>query len=318
MVKEIYFAGGCFWGVEKYFSSIPGVVKTCVGYANGSTESPSYEEVCSKNTGHAETVKVSYDDDITSLNHLLHMFYEVIDPTSVNRQGNDRGTQYRSGIYYVTPEDEPEIRRSIDELQKKYSSPLAVEVMPLENFYRAEEYHQKYLDKNPSGYCHINAKAFERAKLSCDRSYRRQSREDLKRSLTELQYKVTQENMTERPFENDYYDKFEDGIYVDVTTGEPLFVSSDKFESGCGWPSFSRPIDRSLVREVDDYSFNMSRTEVRSKLGDAHLGHVFKDGPSEHGGLRYCINSASLKFVPLKDMEREGYGAFVDLVKKSR
>ena len=282
MVKEIYFAGGCFWGVEKYFSSIPGVVKTCVGYANGSTESPSYEEVCSKNTGHAETVKVSYDDDITSLNHLLHMFYEVIDPTSVNRQGNDRGTQYRSGIYYVTPEDEPEIRRSIDELQKKYSSPLAVEVMPLENFYRAEEYHQKYLDKNPSGYCHINAKAFERAKLSCDRSYRRQSREDLKRSLTELQYKVTQENMTERPFENDYYDKFEDGIYVDV------------------------------------YSFNMSRTEVRSKLGDAHLGHVFKDGPSEHGGLRYCINCASLKFVPLKDMEREGYGAFVDLVKKSR
>ncbi len=158
---------------------------------------PLTEELCSKNTGHAETVNVSYDDDITSLSHLLHMFYEVIDPMSVNRQGNDLGTQYRSGIYYVTPEDETEIKRSIDELQKKYSSPLAVEVMSLENFYRAEEYHQKYLDKNPSGYCHINAKAFEMAKLSRDHSYRQQSKEDLKRDLTELQYTyILQWNMS--------------------------------------------------------------------------------------------------------------------------
>lgn len=318
MIKDIYFAGGCFWGVEKYFSSIPGVIETCVGYANGLTSDPSYEDVCTKNTGHAETVKVSYDDELTSLEHLLYMFYEIIDPTSVNKQGNDRGTQYRSGIYYVCLEDEPKIVRSLKCLQEKYSSPLAIEVMPLYNFYRAEEYHQKYLDKNPSGYCHIDSKAFEKAKTSHNRLYSRKSSEYLKKSLTELQYKVTQENMTERPYQNEYYDNFEDGIYVDVTTGEPLFVSSDKFESGCGWPSFSRPIDRSLIKEVEDYTFNMARTEVRSKLGDAHLGHVFKDGPSEHGGLRYCINSSSLRFVPLKDMEREGYGAFVDLVKKSR
>lgn len=310
ILKEIYLAGGCFWGTEKYFSLIKGIVSTEVGYANGNTENPTYEDVCYRKTGHAETVKVLYNPDEISLEFILKLYFDVIDPLSKNRQGNDVGTQYRSGIYYTDDRDREIILNSINELQKKYDKPIAIEVMPLKNYYAAEEYHQKYLDKNPNGYCHISRDKYQKAKNALDHRlrYRAKNKEVLKNTLTDMQYNVTQNNATEPPFKNEYYDNFKEGIYVDVTTGEPLFVSKDKFESGCGWPSFSRPISDDLIRRLTDNSHGMQRVEVRSKIGDAHLGHVFNDGPKELGGLRYCINSASLLFIPKEKMEEKGYG----------
>lgn len=321
-MNTIYLAGGCFWGVEKYFSLIPGVVDTEAGYANGSTDNPTYEQVTRNNTGHAETVKVVYDPQKVSLPFLLQKYYDVIDPVSVNRQGNDRGVQYRTGIYYTDAADKPAIDASLAALQKQYSQPLAIEVQPLVRFDRAEDYHQDYLDKNPGGYCHIPASKFDDARQARDpdaaareTTYTRKSDAQLKQTLTAEQYRVTRQNATERPFENAYHDNHEKGIYVDVTTGEPLFLSSDKYDSGCGWPSFTRPISDSLIDEKRDTTHGMVRTEVRSKTGDAHLGHVFNDGPADQGGLRYCINSASLKFIPANQMEQAGYGKYLPMIR---
>ncbi len=315
MKKELYLAGGCFWGTEQYLSGIPGVLSTEVGYANGNTPSPTYEEVCRSNTGHAETVKVIYDDDQVSLPFLLDLYYEVVNPVSINRQGGDIGRQYRTGIYYTDRADEAPIRVSIAALQKNYREKIAIEVRPLENYYPAEAYHQKYLEKNPGGYCHIAPSKFDQARRSADPGKRfvKPSPEELRARLTNLQFSVTQENATESPFQNEYFDEFREGIYVDITTGAPLFVSHDKFESGCGWPSFSRPIDAKLISTKDDLTMGMLRTEVRSQGGDAHLGHVFSDGPAELGGLRYCINSAALRFIPKERMEGEGYGPYLSL-----
>jgi len=309
--KEIYLAGGCFWGVEKYLSQISGVIETEVGYANGKTERPSYDDVCFSATGHAETVRVRYDPERVSLSFLLGLYFNAINPVSVNQQGNDRGSQYRTGIYYTDEGDRAVIEAAVTELQKKYREPVAIEVSPLMNYYPAEEYHQKYLDKHPDGYCHLCPAKFEQAKAA--REYRSHPKEELKAVLTPLQYHVTQESGTEPPFENEYNAHFEPGIYVDVTTGEPLFVSTDKFESGCGWPAFSRPVTPEAVREFEDRSHGMRRLEVRSRSGNAHLGHVFTDGPREKGGLRYCINSAALKFIPLSRMEEQGYGPLIPL-----
>lgn len=316
MKKEIYLAGGCFWGTEKYLENIPGVLFTEVGYANGNTEAPIYEEVCSNNTGYAETVKVEYEDNKIGLPFILKLYYDVIDPVSVNRQGGDTGTQYRTGIYFTDAEDETVILASIDELQKNYQEKIAIEVKPLSSYYKAEEYHQKYLDKNPGGYCHIGKGKFEEAKKAVDpsRKYVKKSINELKENLNEMQFNVTQNSQTEPPYQNEYFNTFEQGIYVDITTGEPLFLSGDKFESGCGWPSFSRPIDSGLIKKITDRSHGMLRTEVRSSKGDAHLGHVFEDGPIEQGGLRYCINSAALKFIPKERMQEEGYGEYLSLL----
>ncbi|MGL5206592.1 MAG: peptide-methionine (R)-S-oxide reductase MsrB [Acidaminococcaceae bacterium] len=317
-LKTIYLAGGCFWGTEKYLEQLEGVMSTEVGYANGRTENPGYEDVCCRNAGHAETVKVEYDSNVLPLKDLLPLFYEVIDPTSVNRQGNDLGTQYRTGIYYIEETDLPIIKESLKELKREYPVPLAIEVEPLNNYYPAEEYHQKYLDKNPGGYCHIGEEEFAKAKAmqAVKKPYQVKSKEELKTTLTPLQYEVTQNSATEPPFQNEYYNNFKEGIYVDITTGEPLFVSTDKFESGCGWPSFSKPINSDLVQELKDSTLGMERIEVRSKTGDAHLGHVFPDGPSELGGLRYCINSASLKFIIKEEMTAKGYGYLLELLEK--
>lgn len=316
MQKEIYLAGGCFWGTEKYLEDIKGVIETEVGYANGNTKNPTYEEVCHHNTEHAEAVKVLYDETIISLSFLLNLYYDVINPVSVNRQGGDTGSQYRTGIYYVDSQDEAVIKHSIAVLQTKYSKKIAIEVKPLLNYFKAEEYHQKYLDKNPNGYCHIGIDKFEKAKKAVDPSkkYSKKSKEILENSLTKIQFEVTQNNATEKNFQNEYFNEFREGIYVDITTGEPLFISSDKFESGCGWPSFSKPIDENLISSIADRSHGMVRTEVRSKTGDAHLGHVFEDGPKEMGGLRYCINSASLKFIPKEEMELKGYEEYIELL----
>lgn len=315
-MPEIYLAGGCFWGTEKYLSSIRGVLSTQVGYANGHTENPTYEDVCHRNTGHAEAVRVVYDSESLPLAFLLELYYESIDPVSVNRQGGDRGTQYRTGIYYVDPADLQAIQHSIAKLQARYDKPVAIEVEPLRNFSPAEEYHQKYLDKNPNGYCHISSAKFEKAaKAIVNPSvYSAPDTETLHKTLTPAQYEVTQNSATEPPYKNEFWNSFQPGIYVDITSGEPLFASSDKFESGCGWPSFSKPIDPGVVREKQDASHGMQRTEVRSRVGDAHLGHVFDDGPRQTGGLRYCINSASLRFIPKEEMAQEGYGDLLDLI----
>jgi peptide methionine sulfoxide reductase msrA/msrB len=315
MKKEIYLAGGCFWGTEQYLQNIKGILSTEVGYANGNTENPTYEEVCRHNTGHAEAVKVEYEDTVIGLPYILELYYDVINPVSINRQGGDVGSQYRTGIYYVNEEDAPVIEHSISKLQEKYKETIAIERLPLSNYYKAEEYHQKYLDKNPSGYCHIGADKFEKAKKAVDKDkkFEKKSLEKLKQDLTEEQFEVTQNSATEAPFKNEYFNEFREGIYVDITTGEPLFMSADKFDSGCGWPSFSKPIETAMINELKDTSFGRIRTEVRSSHGDAHLGHVFTDGPKESGGLRYCINSASLRFIPKEKMVEEGYGDYLGL-----
>jgi peptide methionine sulfoxide reductase msrA/msrB len=315
MKKEIYLAGGCFWGTEQYLQHIKGILATEVGYANGNTENPTYEEVCRKDTGHAEAVKVEYEDTVIGLPYILELYYDVINPVSVNRQGGDVGSQYRTGIYYINEQDVSVIESSISKLQEKYKEKIAIERLPLNNYYKAEEYHQKYLDKNPGGYCHIGADKFEKAKkaIDKDKKFEKKSLEKLKQDLTTEQFEVTQNSATEAPFKNEYFNEFSQGIYVDITTGEPLFMSADKFDSGCGWPSFSKPIDTAMINELKDTSLGRVRTEVRSSHGDAHLGHVFTDGPKESGGLRYCINSASLRFIPKEKMEEEGYGEYLGL-----
>ncbi|MDO5356753.1 MAG: bifunctional peptide-methionine (S)-S-oxide reductase MsrA/peptide-methionine (R)-S-oxide reductase MsrB [Conchiformibius sp.] len=314
--KTIYLAGGCFWGLEAYFQRIDGVVDAVSGYANGKTEKPSYEDVVHRDTGHAETVKVVYDPAKLSLDDILQYYFRVIDPTSLNKQGNDRGTQYRTGVYYTDPSERDTIAAALAAEQKKYTQKIVVENLPLQRFDDAEEYHQDYLLKNPNGYCHIDIrKADEPLPNKKPAAYQKPDEAELRRKLTDEQYRITQQNGTERAFSHEYDHLFEPGIYVDVVSGQPLFSSADKYDSGCGWPSFTRPIQAAAVTEHEDNSYNMRRTEVRSQGADSHLGHVFPDGPQDKGGLRYCINGASLKFIPLEQMDAQGYGEWKDKVK---
>lgn len=310
-LHDLYLAGGCFWGVEEYFSRIPGVDDVTSGYANGRGDTTNYKLI--GQTDHAETVHIQYDANQVSLRELLLHFFRIIDPTSVNKQGNDVGRQYRTGIYYSDSEDLPTIKQFIEEQSKKFEKPIAVEVEPLDHYILAEDYHQDYLKKNPNGYCHINVNAASYPVVDA-KLYTKPSDEEIKAKLSKEEYAVTQKNETERAFSNRYWDQFESGLYVDIVTGEPLFSSNDKFESGCGWPSFSRPISPDVVTYREDNSFNMERVEVRSRVGDSHLGHVFTDGPEDKGGLRYCINSLSIRFVPKADMAKEGYDYLLDYV----
>lgn len=320
--REIYFAGGCFWGVEEYFSRIPGVTEATSGYANGKTANPTYREVCGGRTGYAETVRVRYDPEIVSLQTLTKQFFKIINPLSLNRQGNDVGSQYRTGVYYSDPADRESVAAVMAEAQKNYDRPLAVELLPLTAFYPAEEEHQDYLRKNPNGYCHIDFDSLKDDKLE-ERpgrvdpgKYAKPGDEKLKELLTPTAYQVTQRAATERAFSGEFWNHKEPGIYVDIVTGEPLFSSADKFDSGCGWPSFTRPITPEVVTENTDTSHGMIRTEVKSRAGASHLGHVFEDGPRDRGGLRYCINSAALRFIPYDKLDEEGYGDLKEAVAK--
>ena len=311
----IYLAGGCFWGMEQLMQSIPGVVDVESGYANGTgAEDANYKDVSTGKTGFRETVRVEYDPEQVSLDALLLAYFYVVDPTVENRQGNDIGTQYQAGIYYTSDEARETVER-LAAIEKGRQDVFLVEIGPLENFYKAEEYHQDYLEKNPGGYCHIpreEIQLFSRLRIDPG-DYRKPAADTIREALTQEQYRVTQESGTEMPFENEFWDKFEKGIYVDVVTGEPLFSSTDKFESGCGWPAFSKPIEGPAVVEKVDKSHGMTRTEVRSRAGDSHLGHVFLGEPDTPNGVRYCINSASLRFVPYAKMEAQGYGYLLEL-----
>ena len=311
-MAEIYLAGGCFWGLEEYFSRIKGVEATTIGYANGQVESTNYELI--HQTDHAETVRVVYDEQAISLREILLYYFRVIDPLSVNRQGHDVGRQYRTGVYYLEAKDRPVIEQVFAEQEEQLGQKLAVELEPLRHYVLAEDYHQDYLKKNPGGYCHINVNDAAQPLID-GRQYQKPSDQALREELTDEQYQVTQQGATERPFHNAYHATFEEGIYVDVTTGEPLFFAGDKFESSCGWPSFTRPIARDVIRYYEDLSHGMERIEVRSRSGNAHLGHVFTDGPQDQGGLRYCINSAALRFIKKADMEKEGYGYLLPYMK---
>ncbi len=316
-LKEIWLAGGCFWGVQAYMARIYGVAETTVGYANGTTEDPSYEDVLYRKTGHAETVHVRYDPTRVRLAALLEVYFDIIDPTVTDRQGNDVGSQYRTGIYYRDPGDLDIINRVLAEQRAQYDEPVVTEVLPLSAYYLAEEYHQDYLEKNPGGYCHVDLSSLEgrNAPRVAPDQYPKPDDAALREMLTDVQYGVTQRDETEQAFTNAYWDHSEPGLYVDVVTGEPLFSSRDKFACSCGWPSFTRPVDPDVVTYRLDTSSGMKRTEVRSRAGDSHLGHLFPDGPPEGGGLRFCINSASLRFIAEQDMQREGYGQFLPLVR---
>lgn len=312
--KEIYLAGGCFWGVEAYFSRIIGVEYTSVGYANGEGVNTSYRSI--KSTGHAETVRIVYDPEIISLEDIVTYYYGIIDPTSLNKQGNDIGTQYRTGIYYIDEKDMNVIKAVTKKEQIKYAEPIVTEVEPLKNYVLAEDYHQDYLYENPQGYCHISLKEIPNQRPAVNMSdYPRPSNKEIKDKLTDMQYSVTQRQNTEPAFQNNYWDNDQKGLYTDIVTGEPLFLSDDKYDSGSGWPSFTKTIDKSVVEYFKDEKLGMERVEVRSRAGGSHLGHVFRDGPVKEGGLRYCINSAALEFVPFENLGELGYEKFKVLFK---
>lgn len=315
-IKTAVFAGGCFWCMVKPFSEYKGVLKTVSGYTGGEKVNPTYKEVCSQRTGHYEAVEITYDEDLISYEELVDIFFKNIDPTDEGGQFNDRGDSYRTAIFCQDEKQKIIAEKYKLDIDKsgKFDKPVAVQIKDAFHFYPAEEYHQDYYKKNS-----INYKMY--FKGSGREEYIRRvwgntrfKKEDLKKRLTDIQYYVTQENGTETPFKNEYYDNFEEGIYVDIVSGKPLFSSKDKFNSKCGWPSFAKPISDEAVEENVDYSHSMIRTEVRGGDSDAHLGHVFGDGPEELGGLRYCINSAALRFIPKDRMKEEGYGEYMGLL----
>jgi len=326
-VNTIYLAGGCFWGVEAYFERVLGVVDAQSGYANGDTENPSYEDVVYgiwetnslgvlekiQDSGHAETVKVDFNENVISLEEVILHFLRIIDPYSVNKQGNDVGVQYRSGIYYTNEQQLKKVQTVIDEFEEREGQRTAIEIEPLQAFYTAEAYHQDYLEKNPFGYCHISLSLAEKPLFDFEVE-RDMSEEALKERLSYTSYNITQNAGTEYPFTSELLEVHEKGIYVDIASGEPLFSSEDKFTSGTGWPSFTKPITADAIRYVSDIYYYV--VEVRSEISGSHLGHVFTDGPKDRGGLRYCINGAALEFIPYEEMEEKGYGSYSILFEK--
>ncbi|MBP6889055.1 MAG: peptide-methionine (R)-S-oxide reductase MsrB [Candidatus Moranbacteria bacterium] len=350
--QRAYFAGGCFWCTESDLQKASGVVEVVSGYAGGRVVNPTYSDVTSEKSGHREAVEIYYDGKVTSYENLVKYHLMHIDPTDAGGQFYDRGESYQAVIFYRSEEERLVVERTIQELDKAkiFEKPVAVRVLPYTNFYTAEEYHQNYAEENTIKYCayressgrdtflkkYFEGKTWdellrkgttqkinEPVSLQSDdmipgkldfSQYVKPSQAELQANLTPLEYEVTQEDGTERPFHNAYNENHASGIYVDIVSGEPLFSSSDKYESGTGWPSFVKPIDNRFIVEKVDAGFLSTRTEIRSKYGDNHLGHVFPDGPKDRGGMRYCMNSAALHFIPKESMEKEGYGDFLSQV----
>lgn len=313
--EKATFAGGCFWCMVSPFEDLPGILQVKSGYTGGHTENPTYEEVCSETTGHVEAVQITFDPKVFPYEKLLTLFWQQIDPTDAGGQFHDRGTSYQTAIFYHNEEQKVKAQASKQALEAsgRFDKPIFTPILPAAPFYEAEEYHQDYHKKNPAHYKRYRKGSGREDYIEKHWSVKA-NQEDLKKRLTPLQYEVTQNSATEPPFQNEFWNHEGEGIYVDIVSGEPLFSSRDKYDAGCGWPSFTRPLRSYSIKEKTDLSHFMIRTEVRSREADSHLGHVFDDGPGENG-LRYCINSASLRFVPKEDMEKEGYGEYLSYFK---
>lgn len=311
------FAGGCFWCMVEPFDSRPGIESVISGYTGGDIENPTYEQVCSNTTGHVEAVQITFDPEIMPYEQLVETFWQQIDPTDAGGQFNDRGASYQTAIFYHNDKQKEIAEQSKAQLDAsgKFNKPVVTEILPAKPFYPAEEEHQDYYKKQSFHY-RLYKKGSGREDFIKDTWKNPTNKTELKEKLTPIQYHVTQENGTERPFENEYWNHFNDGIYVDIVSGKALFSSKDQYDAGCGWPSFTRSIDSYEMVEKTDTTHGMMRTEVRSKTADSHLGHVFEDGPVEAGGLRYCINSAAMRFIPKDKMEEEGYGQYLYLFNK--
>lgn len=312
--EKATFAGGCFWCMVEPFDQRPGIVSVISGYTGGDSENPTYHEVASNNTGHVEAVQITYDPSVMSYKQLIETFWQQIDPTDAGGQFNDRGESYKTAIFYHNEEQKEIAEDSKQKLEQsnKFSKPVATKILPAKPFYKAEEEHQNYYKKQSFHY-RLYKKGSGREDFIKSHWTNIANQDELKSKLTPMQYKVTQENGTEPPFQNNYWDNKEEGIYTDLVSGKVLFSSQDQFDANCGWPSFTKPVDAYEVKENVDTAHGMIRTEVRSREADSHLGHVFNDGPTEHGGLRYCMNSAAMNFIPKAEMESKGYKDYLYL-----